>query len=149
LSCYQGYALSNGNCVLYTDPNCLQWSGSKCVSCIPWTYYNGSKCVQVNTQCRTYNKFNGKCTSCYNGWLLSSGTCIVNPDQQCKVVGCDGVCEACYGGYYYNLNEGKCVVGNSLCKGMSFYGNCLGCYSGYYLKNGQCYMKDLLCASFD
>ena len=68
--CYPGYILSNGNCVISTDTNCLQWSGSRCVACIPWTWYDGTRCVQVNTQCRTYSRLNGQCTSCYGGWSL-------------------------------------------------------------------------------
>jgi hypothetical protein len=74
---------------------------------------------------------------------------VVSPDQECRVRAADGTCTSCYGGYYYNLNEGRCVVGNSLCNGMDFYGNCLGCYGGYYLKGGECILQDPLCASFD
>ena len=147
--CYPGYILSNGNCVISTDSNCLQWSGSRCVACIPWTWNDGGRCVQVNPQCRTYSRRNGQCTSCYGGWALSNGTCVVSPDQECRVRAADGTCTSCYGGYYYNLNEGRCVVGNSLCNGMDFYGNCLGCYGGYYLKGGECILQDPLCASFD
>lgn len=148
-SCYGGYLLSSGNCILASDTNCLIWSGNRCVQCIPWTYNNGSKCVQVSTVCRTFTRSNGLCTSCYQGWLLKNGSCIVNPDQNCRVVANDGTCSACYGGYYYNLAQGKCLVGNALCNGMDFYGNCLGCYGGYYLNGGQCYVQDALCASFD
>jgi hypothetical protein len=148
-SCYGGYLLNSGNCILPSDPNCLLWSGNKCVQCIPWTYYDGSKCVQVSTVCRTYTPSNGLCTSCYQGWLLKNGSCIVNPDQNCRVVASDGTCTSCYGGYYYNLAQGKCLVGNALCNGMDFYGKCLGCYGGYYLKDGQCYVQDPLCASFN
>lgn len=149
LSCYQGYILNGGSCILPSDPNCLIWSGSTCVQCIPWTYYNGTKCVQVSTACRTFSSVTGLCTSCYTGWTLSNGVCSVNADPNCQTVGANGICSACYGGYYYNLNQGKCLVGNSLCNGMSFYGDCLGCYTGYYLKAGSCYLINTLCATFD
>lgn len=148
-SCYQGYSLSGTNCVIQSDPNCLIWSGSVCTQCIPWTYYDGSKCVQVSTACRTFNPSNGQCTSCYTGWTLNAGVCSVNADPQCRVVANDGTCSACYGGYYYNLSQGKCVIGNSLCQGLDLYGNCLGCYGGYYLKNGNCYIQDPLCKTFN
>lgn len=152
LSCYQGYILSAGKCILPSDPNCLQWSGSTCVQCIPWTYYNGVNCIQVSTACRTFSSVNGKCTSCYVGWNLSNGVCSVsasNNDPNCKTFNSNGVCTACYGGYYYDVGQGKCLVSTKSCNGMDFYGNCLGCYQGYYLKAGDCYIIPSNCKTYD
>lgn len=89
-SCYEGYNLTNGNCIVSStfktpdagDVNCkVRASGSAgCLECYPSFYFNSSqgKCVEANPLCRTVTNMN-KCTSCYPGYSLDvgQGSCVI------------------------------------------------------------------------
>ena len=83
-SCYQGYDLSNGECVLSlsnnakpVDSGCSNWDWNSqvCLACSKnWVFNNNGVCVPVSDQCSTSDS-NGLCTSCYQGYDLKNGIC--------------------------------------------------------------------------
>jgi hypothetical protein len=86
-SCYQGYQLSNGACILgdnnnTKDPNCVQYDQTQtiCLQCSTRYYFNlNGICTAVSPQCQTWDIKTGSCTSCYQGYTLMNGVC--NPSQ--------------------------------------------------------------------
>ena len=89
-SCYGGYALKNGNCVVSKQPaevsgssdgNCRKSDKGKCVEC-SFRYFLNSKgaCEQISDLCNGFDS-KGQCTNCYKGYvLLKDGRCVV-PDK--------------------------------------------------------------------
>ena len=77
-SCYNGYVLMNGSCVISSqqsapsDAGCNVWDWNKqiCLSCSPYWYFSNGSCVQVSPQCKTYNNVSGDCLSCFLGYSL-------------------------------------------------------------------------------
>ena len=76
-TCYQGYGLLNGQCLINvaSDPNCKRTSGAVCVECYPRLYINNGKCLPVSDNCKTYDSLSGLCTSCYEGYAIEKGQC--------------------------------------------------------------------------
>jgi hypothetical protein len=138
LSCYPGYDLSKGDCVVggqslsnilvtnrspystpqlpsfyFLDPNCNKCApnSNQCVLCAINYYLFNGVCKQVNPLCRTYNRDNGNCLSCYQGYILDISTQPIS----CSI---------------NKINNCKTYDRNN--------GNCLTCYSGYYLSDGNC-----------
>ncbi len=85
-SCYQGYELSQGACVLSDnsqnqDPNCARYDQdqSKCLQCSNRYYFNQNGiCTAVSPQCQTWSNATGLCTSCYQGYTLANGVCSIS-----------------------------------------------------------------------
>ena len=83
-SCYPGWSLSNGECVVGggseqptepptevpTEPPTEQPNQPSCY--FRQVRINGN-CVNVSDQCNTWNETTGACTSCYGGYTLTSG----------------------------------------------------------------------------
>ena len=89
-SCYGGYILNGGNCLvdkseagsgsaLSGDANCRKADkGGKCQEC-SFRYILNAKgvCEQISDFCNTFDS-TGTCTSCYKGYvLLKNGNCVV------------------------------------------------------------------------
>ena len=112
VTCYKGYNLVSGKCVLaplqnVADAGCgvWDWENQVCKQCSArWVFNNQNKCVPINDNCQQWDN-NGACTSCYAGYVLQGG---------------------------------KCTQGNSLCQSSNSNGACTSCYSGYILDNGSC-----------
>ena len=128
LSCFKGYDLVNGSCVLSSanskpsDPGCSDWSWEKqtCLSCSPyWVLVNGS-CVAVSPYCKSYAP-SGECTSCFAGYSLGNGACS-SVSTLCKAQNADGSCSTCYKGYALYL--GKCVSLSSIADIALYYASC-------------------------
>lgn len=170
LSCYAGYYLSQGQCLVTpaapaaepTDKLCAQWNGTVCVKCAQSAYFSNGVCVASNPLCKTFDNNNGACLSCYYGYLLQSGNCVVADTSSPSDLLCarwqNGVCVQCAQSAY--LSNGVCTQSNPLCKTFdSANGACLSCYAGYNLNNGNCVVApqtqdnsaptDVLCAKWD
>ena len=148
LSCYAGYGLSYGNCVLLPNPSgnnpyCTTWQGTICVNCSASSWKNGTTCVPFDAMCRTSNTYNGQCLSCYSGYTLVNNNCVIIQgtipyDLLCRQWNSAGVCIQCAQKAYYQNN--MCVAVDELCRTFdSNNGRCLSCYVGYNLtQSGKC-----------
>jgi proprotein convertase subtilisin/kexin type 5 len=127
LTCYLGYDLVNGNCVISTtnsksDIGCANWNWTSqvCLSCSPyWVLVNGA-CHSVSPYCKTYDS-TGICTSCFTGYSLSNGTCSAVLTL-CRTQDSNGICLTCYNGYA--LYQGQCVTLNSIANIALYYAAC-------------------------
>lgn len=150
LSCYAGYNLVGGQCVLApvqnpTDPGCgtWDWKNLKCIQCSNnWIFNNNGVCVPVSDQCNTYD-LSGKCLSCYVGYNLVGGKCVLAPIQGPSDLGCatwdwkGQKCLVCSKNFVFN-NNGVCTPVSSQCNTFDLSGKCLSCFVGYNLVGGQC-----------
>lgn len=79
LSCYTGYLLTNGKCLITDltlinppDKGCFDWNwnGQLCLTCSQRWYFNqAGECTPVNDLCNT-NDPNGHCLTCYEGYHI-------------------------------------------------------------------------------
>lgn len=158
-SCYGGYSLTAGACVITSSqntptspnspniPNCAQVDASGfCSQCSYRYYLTSGVCQPVNDQCNTWDSTYGSCTSCYSGYTLNAGTCVLgngqNPTypnniQNCMQVGPNNLCTQCYYGYY--IVSGYCQPVSTLCSTWdAVSGGCTSCYQGYQLQGSNC-----------
>lgn len=77
-SCYTGYLVQGGKCVndpsylaADSDPLCASWKDGKCVNCAERAYFYNGVCQQVNNNCQSWDKYDGKCLACYKGYRLN------------------------------------------------------------------------------
>lgn len=83
-SCYKGYNLANGVCILapVTGPKDLgcakwDWNNQVCLECSArWMKGANGACVPVSDQCSSWNA-QGVCVACYKGYVLYNGQCVV------------------------------------------------------------------------
>lgn len=147
LSCYAGYALSNGICSIAPNPSdnnplCSRWSNGVCQACAVFSWLNGNRCVAFDPMCASSNSNNGLCLSCYGGYVLNGGRCILSTNTQpndllCRSWNGAGVCIECSPYSYFRQN--MCVAVDALCRTFnSQNGLCLSCYAGYNLQSGRC-----------
>lgn len=145
LTCYSGYALDSGVCVVVplsaphgpTEYGCAVWNGTVCVSCsFNWVFNGKGVCVTVSDQCKTHDN-TGNCLSCYVGYALANGTCVYAPQTQANG-GCNTwnwanqTCSKCSVNWVFDSN-GNCVAVSDQCRTFDAAGNCLSCYRGYDL----------------
>ncbi len=122
LTCYGGYKISNGGCVID--------NGGAGETCPYRSVKINGQCKAVSDLCSTWDETTADCTSCYGGYKLNNGYCIVdngqgNTTQDCppRTVKIDGQCKAV----------------SDLCKTWSLTtAECLSCYDGYTLTGGVC-----------
>jgi hypothetical protein len=87
LSCFPGYYLSNGNCLVGSNPNSdvnckLRDAVGKCLQCYSGYFLSANiTCMTSNPLCKTIDFTNGACLSCYNGYTVSSGNCVISSDN--------------------------------------------------------------------
>lgn len=101
-TCYVGYNLVNGTCVLTTNVqvssslsssfdlgcNTWDWKNQKCLKCSNrWVFNNNGVCVPVSDQCNTFDS-KGNCVTCYLGYNLVSGNCVLPSLQNVAEAGC-------------------------------------------------------------
>ena len=161
VSCYQGYDLANGACIVspsYTakpsDLGCKLWDWNKqvCLTCSQWWVRSATTnaCVPVSDLCKDYNIINGQCTVCYQGFNLNNGVCapidlagVKVPDVGCRTWDWQNkVCLACSTNWV--LINNVCVPVSDQCATFnSTTGNCVTCYKGYNLSQGRCVIIDL------
>ena len=167
LTCYLGYNLVNGKCVLapaqkVADVGCATWNWNRqtCLQCSNnWVFNNHNVCVPVSDQCNTYDR-SGACLTCYRGYNLVNGACVLAPIQKVSDVGCATwdwnrqVCQQCSNNWVFN-NHGVCVPVSDQCNTYDRTGACVTCYKGYNLVNGACVLApvqkvaDVGCARWD
>lgn len=86
LSCYQGYDLAKGACIVSasntarpSDLGCSLWDWNQkvCLTCSKWWVRNANTnaCVPVSDLCKDYDTTTGGCVSCYQGFNLNKGVC--------------------------------------------------------------------------
>lgn len=104
MSCYQGYLLLNGDCVVtqqstvsvQTDTYCIKIENNKCTKCSSGFYVNQSGiCQQADPLCKTPNTVTGDCVECYQGYVPSGKTCVIPVQVQiayCSIIGVSGTC---------------------------------------------------------
>lgn len=153
LTCYAGYNLFNGTCILaqqnatasVADLGCRSWNGSTCLQCsVGWVFNSNSVCISVSDQCKT-NDAKGNCLSCYAGYDLANGTCTYSSSNVAKPAdgGCrnwdwaNSKCTQCSTNWIFNSN-GLCVTVSDQCRSSNDQGKCTGCFKGYDLVNGSC-----------
>jgi hypothetical protein len=155
-SCYFGYALSNGTCVLdagalaaqvVANPLCNNFTNTGCVSCADRAVFDSKGiCKAVDTQCNTWDKADGLCLSCYQGYNLQNGSCLRAADAAVSDVGCkafsNGACVECSARWVFNALK-ACIPVSDTCKTHDGNGNCLTCYPGYQLNNSNCQASPL------
>ncbi len=141
ISCWPGYAVDNGNCVmkaLPTPPNCNKInSQGVCLVCSSDSYMDANRnCVQKDPNCKSYTNDNTGCINCYPGFIVDKSTnkCTPNPDPYCFATQGDR-CVTCSKGFY--LDNGVCKQNDPLCK-ESENGKCNSCYVGYALQDNKC-----------
>jgi hypothetical protein len=150
VSCYDGYNLESGKCVLApiqkpSDLGCATWDWKKqqCLKCSNnWVFNNLGVCVPVSDQCNTFD-LSGLCVSCYDGYNLVAGKCVLAPIQNPTDAGCatwdwkKQQCLKCSNNWVFN-NNGVCIPVSDQCKTFDLSGLCLSCYQGYNLVGGKC-----------
>lgn len=141
-SCFRGYDLINGTCVLSpvsapADRGCKTWNGSTCIECSTnWVFNQVGSCVVVSDQCRTFDSSNGDCLSCYLGYSLVNGSCLYN-EEPVATGGCndwnwqDRICLSCAPRWV--LANGNCLPVSDQCRTSDSNGWCASCYRGYDL----------------
>lgn len=144
LTCYKGYTLSAGECLLaYMDANCIRFDAKgQCVACSSRFFMKNGLCSPISPLCRTYNMTTGDCLGCYPGYFLNSGSCLSGADPttdlNCKLKDTNLRCLQCYPNYYLHQN-GTCILANPLCKSINnTNGDCTSCYPGYLIKGSSC-----------
>jgi proprotein convertase subtilisin/kexin type 5 len=114
LTCYNGYQLRNGVCLLSQSiANCRQISNNVCLACSTGYFLQNGGCVQISSLCATADNTTGYCLSCYQGYILSSGSCVISQNSNCRQLR-NNVCVDCAQGYM--MTNGNCVVINPLCR---------------------------------
>jgi len=154
LTCYQGYNLEGGKCiiqdltlVLPADKGCSDWNWNAqlCLTCSnKWFMNADGVCVPVSDLCKTSDP-NGLCLSCFVGYDLVNGVCEFSSFNNAKPsdLGCskwdwaNQVCLECSKDWTFNA-EGACVPVSDQCKSHNTNGLCTSCYSGYDLIDGTC-----------
>ena len=152
LTCYDGYLLNDGTCVLSdvvkpSDLGCgkWDWNNQVCISCSNGFTFNANKvCVPVSDQCKSYD-VNGSCTACFKGYDLANGVCSFSSSNNAKPVdlGCASwnwdtqVCRACSKNWVFNSNN-VCVPVSDQCNTFDAAGLCTSCFKGYDVVNGSC-----------
>jgi hypothetical protein len=96
LSCFSGYVLLNGSCIISNnlDPNCKVASNGLCSQCFSGYFYSISyqKCIPLNPLCKTSNTTDGSCLSCYPGYTIVNKGCSIFMDANCKRATPSGDC---------------------------------------------------------
>jgi hypothetical protein len=122
LTCYDGYNLINGNCILVlapTIPYCNTQVQNACTNCVEGFYISNGQCLQVTAYCQAYSMQTGVCLSCFQGYVFQNSVCIY------PSLGVDPNCGFYTGSY------------------------CSTCKSGYVLVNYFCTASDPHCLSYD
>lgn len=127
MSCFEGYALLKGACIISvpsnSDVNCKDISKGSCLECYKGYYVNSSgACVRNNLVCKTIDK-SGFCLSCYSGYKLINKVCT----------------EAATSTSSNDVN----------CKSADQAGNCISCYSGYFIAGTTCQKVDTNCKTYN
>ena len=128
MTCYKGYNLVGGKCVLapldnVPDVGCgkWDWDSKLCLQCsFRYVFNSLKKCVPVNDNCNLWNN-SGDCTSCYPGYILNGGKCTQG-NSLCQSIDSNGACTACYTGYI--LDNGNCVPISKLANLALYYSQC-------------------------
>jgi hypothetical protein len=110
-SCYQGWVLTNGDCVRGTTvelANCNQaGSNGECAICASGYYKNRANrtCVLINSLCKNADNETGWCTSCFAGYALTAaGNCeITSGVKNCRSWN-GPTCLQCSSGFYLQNN---------------------------------------------
>jgi len=173
ISCFKGYDLIQGNCVLSvsknakpSDSGCASWDWDNqvCLQCSKnWVFSSNGACVPVSDQCNTFDA-SGSCTSCFKGYDLVNGNCVFSKSNNAQPsdLGCanwdwnNQICLSCSKGYTLNSNK-ICTAVSTQCNAYDTQGLCTSCYQGYDLINGSCVFsssnnakpKDLGCGNWD
>jgi len=153
-SCYYGYKVVDGACVVNIDlsvvPNsnllCKTWAAATCTECADRTFFNANGiCTSVSAQCNTFDKASGDCLTCFLGYDVLNGSCVYSPSNTANPadLGCGSwdwknqKCLACSDKWAFNSNN-VCVPVSDQCAASDKAGLCTACYKGYDLTNGQC-----------
>jgi proprotein convertase subtilisin/kexin type 5 len=153
-SCYNGYDLTQGQCVLSStstdnvDPSCKVWDYKfqKCIKCAErFVMRPNGACNPVSNLCKTFSEINGLCTSCHAGYDLTQGDCALSNSNngQPSDLGCKNwdwnrqVCLECSSRWFFN-SKGVCTQVSDNCQSYDSNGVCTACYYGYSLSGNQC-----------
>lgn len=137
---------------------------NECIQCNPRYYLVDKSCLEVDPNCRDYDKNTGKCISCFAGNILMDSKCtkinnstetsifenthlpIINKTKEMLdllayyCIRWDSQrkkCLECYSSYY--PIDGVCQRISHLCKSFDkITGKCTSCLNGYIVENGKC-----------
>ena len=144
-SCFSGFTLSNGQCVVSAQAaSCVETDANDvCVKCSQGSYLQDGQCIPIDTFCKDFNLTTLVCDECYQGYSLgAAGACELTPvATQASVPNCvefsDGLCTNCFNMYY--LADNTCNEVDPLCKSYDkSNGDCTSCYSLFTLTEGKC-----------
>lgn len=79
LTCYNGYEVSSGACVIAKshDPFCKKTDAQNaCLVCYSGYLPIRGKCVEQNPLCKKVDLNNGGCTDCWSGYALADSNCV-------------------------------------------------------------------------
>lgn len=147
LTCFDGYQLGGGNCVLASsvinnvgsNVYCTQFNGTACVKCMNRYYVKDNTCYSIDPNCLTYNATTGYCLTCYSGYSVSSlGNCFLPNSNTISDPYCTSVinskCINCLNGWYVDQLTGHCTLMSILCVNYDMLtGHCNQCASGSVL----------------
>lgn len=175
LTCYDGYALAQGNCKIANSSaqnsataaspaGCLQTSSGKCTSC-DWGFaLINASCVQRDLNCQTFAGPNSlSCSACYSGYKpfgANQARCVLATlvIEHCLKYSESVECLLCENGYILsrsalasppytcNLIDQNCLIFNSTAN------SCSQCLEGAVLQGSSCivptYGVDANCAFY-
>ncbi len=168
MTCFGGFGISGRECII-VDPFtpsvtdlCREFQGRTCIRCAERAFFDSNGiCREVNTNCQTFDPFDGQCLSCFRGFNLLNGGCEVAPLEGPSDIGCaifdlaTDRCTECSFRFFFGAN-GLCQQVDDFCNGFDFVtGACTTCFRGFELENGACTRSeleppsDLGCARFD
>lgn len=96
-----------------SDPNCNQFKNGKCIKCSFGFYFNiENVCIQVPSECKSYDTKEQRCYQCYDGYELNSYNLCLKKDKEVSDPNCNqfknGRCTKCSFGFYFNKQD-KCI----------------------------------------
>lgn len=163
LSCYPGYSLSRGSCVIpvsfsqqANDPYCATFQNGACILCRHGYYVQNGICGLVDPQCQNFDYKESRCLQCYQGYTLMEWGCSIEAQaviSYCQSLNQDQTCSSCMTGYY-RASAKSCMPVSILCFTYDQNtGACTSCRGGYFLQGGTCIYPsmgiDPQCISYD
>ncbi|KAL4489343.1 hypothetical protein ABPG72_018998 [Tetrahymena utriculariae] len=149
LSCFDGFYLSNNQCLPCQSPcSTCQISSNNCLACLKDYIYQQqtNSCSPIcDNSCKACNlpKNRSSCQQCYDGFYLNNNnSCQIcqPPCQNC--VQNANTCSSCIQNYTLNVSQNSCspICDQSCltCNQPNNSSACLSCIDGFYLFQNQC-----------
>lgn len=151
-SCYSGYVITAGACVVCTFTGCVPANSSvvsntcTCTLCSSGYYLNLGVCSTCTTlHCATCP--GNTCATCVTGYYYSAGSCLVSAVSNCQTTATSLTCAICASSYYLGSNN-LCYACQANCQTCSSRFVCITCAPNYFLHStGSCVAMPTNCIS--